>query len=133
MNTPDAHTEDPLPAPQKPTFILSFLSHYSSLLVVFVVLVILGRWDAVTYFVGPVFYLIEMMVACMVAAAFIKHAFFRSTIDTYTQNLDEGGSEFVQHWNAMSKTNPDLKVALTVIVICVLFLGAALIGANIVK
>jgi hypothetical protein len=127
MNTPDPNT------PQRPTFILSFIQHYSSLLVLFVVLVVIGRIDAITYFVGPVFFLIELLVGCMVGAAFIKHVFWRSTVDTYTQNLDEGTSEFVTHWTKMSVSNPDLKVALTIFLMAVLYFGACIIAASIAK
>jgi hypothetical protein len=127
MNTPDPNT------PQRPTFILSFIQHYSSLLVLFVVLVVIGRIDAITYFVGPVFFLIELLVGCMVGAAFIKHVFWRSTVDTYTQNLDEGTSEFVVHWAKMSVSNPDLKVALTIFLMAVLYFGACIIAASIAK
>ncbi len=115
---------------EKPTLIVSFVRRYWPLLIIFVALVILGRIDQVTYLVGPIFYLIEMMVACMVAAAFAKHIFWRSTIDAYTEDDVDGHSQFFKEWNAL---NPDLRVVLTLFIMAVLFIGAALIGASIAK
>jgi hypothetical protein len=73
-----------------PIFILSFLRRYWKLLIVFVAVVLISRLDQVTYFVGPVFYLVEMAVASIVAALFVRHIFFTKTLDAFSQHGDDG-------------------------------------------
>lgn len=115
----------------KPTFILAFFRRYWTLLTTCVILLALGRFDRVAYFTGPVIYLLMLGVACITVAAFVKHIFFRYTIDSYTE-CEPGGREpqFISDWR---KLDPALKVILTLAVLCVLFLGACIIAASIAK
>lgn len=119
--------------PSPVTFIWDFGKRYWRLLLVFLVLVILSRIDAVVYFTGPMIYLLQMTVGCMVAAAFNKHMFFRYTIDAYTEDQDEDDEDppgFLKDWESL---DPKLKVQWTIIVLCTFFLGAAIIASNIAK
>lgn len=129
MNAPTQDTIDQL---KKPIFILGFLAGYWRMLLLFVCFVVVGRIDAITYFVGPVFYLLEMIIGCMVAASFAKHIFYRQSIDAYTQASvnDNADTLFIVEWRNLS---PECRVRYTVIVMCVLFLGASLIAANLAK
>lgn len=112
------------PKMTKPWYVTSYARSYWRSILLFIALVILGRIDAVVYAVGPLFYLVQMLVGCMIGATFIQHILFRSTVDNYAEQ------SLVGDWNNLEPTE---KVVLSIVVICVLFLGAAYIAGNIAK
>ncbi len=117
---------------KKPIFLLSFIRQYWPLLLVFVALTTVSHYDVVTYFVGPIFYLLNLVVAAIVGALLTKHVCFRRSLDAYTQKKDADGMtyQFVREFWAME---PAARVKLTVYTILALFLGAAWIAASIAK
>lgn len=116
--------------PKKPFLIISFLWRYAALVIVFIALAALSRFDQVTYFIGPVFYVVQLVVTCALASLFARHLFMRSTLDEYAIDPPSGPSDFVKDWRAL---DPRTKIILSVIVIVAFYLGAALIAANLAK
>lgn len=115
----------------KPVFILSFLKRYWKLLIVFVILVLLGKVDQVTYFVGPIFYLVEMLIGSIVAAIFVRHAFFTQTLDAFSQQgLGGIPSDFENAW---LKITEEQRLRLSLFMLAVFFLGACWIAASLAK
>lgn len=120
-----------------PTFLLSFLKRYWKLLIVFVVLNILGHIQAVTYTIGPIFYLIQMGVGAIVVALFIRHAFYTLTLDAFSQQgaVDPvtgkpRPSDFENAWLGLE---PAERLKWSLIMIAVFFLGMAWIAASVAK
>jgi hypothetical protein len=116
---------------KKPVFILSFFRIYWPLLIVFAGFTALGRWDRLVYFIGPVFYVLNLLLAALVGALFIKHVCFRASIDAYTQKKDDDGIySFAREFFALP---PEQRVFLTIATVVCLFLGACWICAAIAK
>ncbi len=116
-----------------PIFLASFFRRYWKLLVVFVVLVLLGKLDQVTYFVGPLFYLIALGVGVAVVALLIKHMVFKHTLDAFTEDNPgnaNGQSDFVIAWNALDAAT---RVKYTLYMLMALFLALSWIAASIAK
>lgn len=114
-----------------PIFLLSFLKRYWKLLLVFVALVLLGKVDQVTYFVGPIFYLIEMTVGATVSAVFVRHVFYTKTLDAFSQQGEGGApSDFENGWLGLTPTE---RVKYSLFMVAVFFLGACWIAASLAK
>jgi hypothetical protein len=117
----------------KPLFLLSFIKRFWPLLILFISLVLLSKIDQVVYFVGPLFYLIELVVGVMVAVLLGLHIVFRQTIDPMLE-IDPASQQersfFGEIWQTLPKAD-QLKWAL--VVICVLILSFSIIAASIAK
>lgn len=116
-----------------PLFLLSFLKRYWPLLLLFVALVLLGKIDQVVYFVGPLFYLIQLVVGVMVAVLLGIHVVFRQTIDPMLEvdpTSSTGESFFARTWATLASRE---KMWLAFITICVLTLSFSIIAASIAK
>jgi hypothetical protein len=116
-----------------PLFLLSFLKRYWPLLLLFVSLVLLGKIDQVVYFVGPLFYLIQLVVGVMVAVLLGIHVVFRQTIDPMLEPdpaSETGESFFGRTWATLTSRD---KIWLAFITICVLTLSFSIIAASIAK
>ncbi len=117
--------------PKPAWFILSFVRRYWPLLLIAVTLEFLGHIKQVVYVVGTGFFHLEAMINSIVFAAFIKHTFFRWTLDAYTESENPGEApSFIVDWN---KLEGPAKIKYTLIVLCVLFLGSAWIAASLAK
>lgn len=119
----------------KPLFILSFLKRYWKLLVFFVAIEALRHVDAVTYTIGPVFFLVELVVGAITCALLVRNLFMRNTLDHYNQPYIKRAngrsvSEFYMDWE---KLEPYQKVFLSLMVLMCFFLGACWIAASIAK
>lgn len=127
-HTPNLPTVDDF-GQSSPLLIFSFLKRYWFLNALFVLLVIAGHYDECTYFVGPLFYLIEIAIGILTVTLFLKHVGFRKTLDTFT--WEEGGtSPFIRAWEAL----PDReKLYITLAVHATMFVGISWVAANIVK
>jgi hypothetical protein len=120
-----------------PIFLLSFLKRYWKLLIVFVILQVLGKIDAVTYTVGPIFYLIQMGVSAVVVALFIRHAFYTHTLDAFSQQGAKDpatgkplASDFENAWLGLE---PSERLKWSLIMMAVFFLGICHIAASLAK
>jgi hypothetical protein len=111
-----------------------FIKRYWRLIACFVLIVILGKIDAVTYFVGPVFYLVELALSAAVAAVLLRHIALRRTLDEYVNDrLQPDGttsSAFARAWQALADSD---KIKWSLIVLSVFFIGCCLIAASIAK
>jgi hypothetical protein len=114
----------------KPTFFFSFVRRYAPLVIINVLLVALGRIDRVTYFVGPAFYVLELMFLVLLGVLFLRHTFMRRTLDEYAVDPPDGESRLVKEWRLL---DPAERVKWTMVFICVFYLGGCLIAAAIVK
>lgn len=118
-----------------PLFLLSFVKRFWPLLLLFVSLVLIGKVDQVVYFVGPLFYLIQLVVGVMVTVLLGLHIVFRQTIDPMLEvNPDPANTEgltfFAQTFRMLPKAD-QLKWAF--IIICVLIASFSIIAASIAK
>ncbi len=113
---------------------ISFVKRYDRLLILFVAMVLLAKSDSITYFVGPIFYLIELTLGATVSALLMRHLFFRRTLDAYTRDRKQidgkWESDFLCHWKLLA---PATKIWISIIVAMTLFLGCCLIAASIAK
>lgn len=113
----------------KPTF-LNFIRRYLRLLIIWTLLVIGGQIDAVVFFFGHIYYVVELVFSCVIAALFVRHLFLRKSIDAYSIEPDKGDSDFVRDWKLL---DPGLKVTLAVVVFIGLYLGACWVAASVAK
>lgn len=116
-----------------PWFLFSFVTRFWPLILLFIGLVIMGKFDQIVFFVGPLFYLIQLVVGVMVSVLFALHIVFRQTIDPMLESNPvnaSGNSDFVVAWATMPKAE-QLKWA--IIIICVLTLSFSIIAASIAK
>jgi hypothetical protein len=100
------------------------------LLIIWALFVIGGQIDAVVFFFGHVYYIVELTFSCFIAALFIRHMVFRRSIDYYCTEPPGADSYFIRDWNGL---DPSLKVVLALTTFLVLFLGACWIAASVAK
>lgn len=113
----------------EPNF-LNFIRRYLRLLIIWTLLVIGGQIDAVVFFFGHIYYVVELVFSCVIAALFARHLFLRKSIDAYSIEPAEGDSDFVRDWKTL---DPGLKVTLAIITFLILYLGACWIAASVAK
>ncbi len=115
--------------PPKPTF-FNFVRRYLRLIVFWVILVALGRFDALVLWFGHVFYILELVFSCVVVALFARHMFFRKSVDAFSIEPPGEQSTFQRAWD-MLPINDKLKYAFATII--AFYLGACWIAASIAK
>lgn len=113
----------------KPTF-WNFVKRYARLLILWAIFVILGRLDELVLWCGHVFYIVELVLSCIVSALFIRHIFFRSTVDAFSLEDDNNVSPFRRTWDAIPVED---KLKYSIFIIAVFYLGACWIAASIAK
>lgn len=111
-------------------FIASFIKRYWQLHIVFILLVLVGKVDQIVYFVGPLFYLLQLCVGVAEAVLLVKHMIFKYTIDAFTQDGVNGESPFQLAW---SKISDDIKVKYVIYCVLAFTLAFSWIAASIAK
>lgn len=128
MNS-DQQQLSPTPVGTAPSF-FNFVRRYLRLLILWVVLVFLGRLDELVMWFGHVFYILELVVSCVVVSLFARHMFFRKSVDSFSTEPPSGESMFTRTWNMLPA---EQKLKYSIVVFLVLYTGAAWIAASIAK
>lgn len=111
-------------------FLVGLVKRYWKALLLLLVIEAGRHVEKLLYFIGPAYFLFELVVASIVAALMVRNMFMRDTLDAYVNHEAGDTSLFVKEWDQLQ---PNERIAWSLIVICVFFLGACWIAASLAK